>query len=252
VKLAGDPQVRAPFVALLHEFGPKAWPVVRAALEKILASDQNPRALELAEDLLLCAASAAAADEAGGHLVVKYLRVNVSGVCRAATASIVALWKDRAKPLLVGMVQSKDDVVRIAAIAGLKQLGAIDEHLIPRLHFILAKRIPAGDELRAAAAIALGHATQGAKPPALSLLQQIVTGQGSGAPPPRLPTQPGFQAPSPASLQGTSALSREDAVVAAAARSLLQLGGASYRPLVAARAERGPEALKAQLKRLLG
>ncbi len=234
VKLAAEPQIRAPFVQTTKDFGPKAWPVVRAALEKILTSDQNGRALELAEDLLLCVPSVG--DEAAGHLVVKYLRVNVAGVCRAATASIVKLWGDRAKPLLVGMVQSKDDVVRIAAIAGLKQLHCIDEHLVPRLHAILAKRIPAGEELRAAAAVALAHVTPSAKQPAISLLTQVV------AAPPLFKAQPGVVG---------GALPREDAVVLAAARSLLSLGGITQRSLVLERAEKSQEPLKAQLRRLL-
>ncbi len=233
VKLAADPQIRAPFVATTKDFGPKAWPVVRAALEKILTSDQNARALELAEDLLLCVP--VVGDESAGHVVVKYLRVNVAGVCRAATASIVKLWGERAKPLLVGMVQSKDDVVRIAAIAGLKQLDCIDEHLVPRLHAILAKRIPASDELRAAAAVALGHVTASARQPALSVLSQLVSASAA---------KPGAPAP-------VASPPREDAVLLAAARSLLSLGGVTHRSVVAERAERSAEPLKGQLRRLL-
>ena len=238
VKLASEQTIRGPFTTVLKDFGPKAWPVVRAALEKIIASDQsqNPRTMELAEDLLLSVPLVG--DEQAGHLVVKYLRVNVSGVCRAATASIVKMWADRAKPLLVGMLQSKDDVVRIAGIAGLRQLEGIDEHVIPRLQAILLRRLPAGEELRAAAAVALSHTVPSARPLAVSLLAQLMT-------PPRDAVDPRISTP-----QGT-ALSREDAVVIAIARSLLAVGGKVYRGLVAERAERSPEALRAQLKKLL-
>jgi serine/threonine protein kinase len=238
VKLASEQTIRGPFTTVLKDFGPKAWPVVRAALEKIIASDQsqNPRTMELAEDLLLSVPLVG--DEQAGHLVVKYLRVNVSGVCRAATASIVKMWADRAKPLLVGMLQSKDDVVRIAGIAGLRQLEGIDEHVIPRLQAILLRRLPAGEELRAAAAVALSHTVPNARQLAVSLLAQLIT-------PPRDAVDPRISTPQ------ASALSREDAVVIAIARSLLTVGGKNYRGLVAERAERSPEALRAQLKKLL-
>jgi len=49
----------------------------------------------------------------------------------------------------------------------------------------------------------------------------------------------------------TNVLSREDAVVIAIGRSLLTIGGKSYRGLVAERAERSPEPLRTQLKKLL-
>jgi serine/threonine-protein kinase len=239
VKLASDPSIRGPFTTVLKDFGPKAWPVVRAALEKILATGigENPRTSELAEDLLLSVPLVG--DESAGHLLVKYLRLNHSGVCRAATASIVTMWGERAKPLLVGMLQSNADAVRIAGIAGLRQLNAIDEHVIPRLQAILLRRLPAGEELRAAAAVALAHTVPSAQPPAISLLVQLMT------PPRDTPMDPR------AAGQPSNTLSWEDAVVLAIARSLLTIGGKNYRGLVSERAERSPEALRAQLKKLL-
>src|SRR5690606_32757800 len=110
----------------------------------------NSGTLELAEDLLLCVP--VVGDESAGHVVLKFLRWPHSNVCRAAAASIIKLWGDRAKPVFVAMVQSKEDVVRVAGIAGLRQLGAIDEHLVPRLQAILTRRVPASEEVRAAAA----------------------------------------------------------------------------------------------------
>lgn len=236
VKLAGDAAARGRFGAAIGEFGPKAWPVVKAALEKILTSEPNVATMDLAEDLLLSVPLVG--DEQAGHVVVKYLRVNVSGVCRAATAAIVKLWGERAKPLLVGMVQSRDDVVRIAGIAGLRQIDAIDEHVVPRLSSILTRRLPAGEELRAAAAVALGHTTASARPAAVSILTQLVT--------------PSRDAPHERQAQPSGGvLSREDAVVIALGRSLLAIGGVNYRGLVAERAERSPEPLRGHLRRLL-
>ena len=233
VKLAAKPQVRGPFVTSLAEFGAKAWPVVRAALEKIVASEPNAATMALAEDLLLCVPQVG--DEQAGHVVVKYLRVNVSPVCRAATAAIVKLWGERAKPLLIGMLQSKDDVVRIAGIAGLRQLAAIDEHVVPRLSGILTRRIEASEEVRAAAALALGHANAGGRAPAISLLTQLLA-----------------PAPAPgASAAGGGGGPGEDGVVLALARSLMSLGGPRSREVVSARAERASDPLRLQLRRLL-
>ena len=237
VKLARTPAVRGQFVTVLKDFGPRAWPVVRAALEKIAATEApNAATFDLAEDLLLCVPLVG--EEQAGHVVMKFLRWSHSSICRAATAAIVKLWGDRAKPLLVAMVQSKDDIVRIAGIAGLKQLNAVDEHLVPRLHALLTRRVPAGEEVRAAAAVALANVAPSARQPAVTLLAQMLTPQRDAAlPDPR--------------TQTAGALSKQDAVVIAMARSLLTIGGKTYRGLVAERAERSAEPLRGQLRGLL-
>jgi serine/threonine-protein kinase len=235
VKLAKNEAIRPQFVTVLKDFGPKAWPVVRAALEKIARlPEPNSGTLALAEDLLLCVPLIG--DESAGHVALKFVRWNRSNVCRAATAAIVKLWGERSKPVLVGMVQSKEDIVRIAGIAGLRQLGAIDEHLVPRLHAILTRRVPAGEEVRAAAALALAHVSETAKQPAVSLLAQLVTPPREAAP----------SEPRPGGV-----LTKQDAVVLAMARSLLAIGGPPYRRVVAERAERSAEPLRAQLRGLL-
>ena len=227
VKHASNAAIRQPFVTLLKDFGPKAWPVVRASLEKIAVTpDPNPMTFDLAEDLLLCVPLVG--DENAGHTVLKFLRWTQSNVCRAATAAIVKLWSDRAKPVLVAMVQSKDDVIRIAGIAGLRQLGAIDEHLIPRLQAILTRRVPAGDEVRGAAAVALSHASAAARGPAVEILSTLL--------------QNNDEAPQS---------SKNDAVVVAMARSLLKIGGASYHRVIEQRAASAQDPLRAQLRGLL-
>jgi serine/threonine-protein kinase len=227
VKHAQNASIRQPFVTLLKDFGPKAWPVVRASLEKIAATpDPNPATYDLAEDLLLCVPLVG--DENAGHTVLKFLRWTQSNVCRAATAAIVKLWNERAKPVLVAMITSKDDIIRIAGIAGLRQLGAIDEHVVPRLQAILMGRVPASDEVRGAAAVALAHATASARDPAISILTQIL-GQDAGGP----------------------SSSTQDAIVVAVARSLLKLGGKQFNGLVSERAGTAAEPLRGQLRQLL-
>jgi eukaryotic-like serine/threonine-protein kinase len=233
VKAAGKPAARAPFVAVLKDFGIKAWPVIRAALEKISANLSDPRAHELAEDLLLCAP--AAGDESAGHVIVRFLRVDVSAVNKAATAAIVKLWGDRARPLLLGLLQSREDSVRLAALAGLRQLRAVDEHVVPRIHAMLTRRVPAGVDLRVGAAMALAHVTEMARQPALSLLAEILRAKSP------------LRAPHPAS----TVMPREDAVVLAAAQSFVHLRGPSPRALIAERAARSNEPLRTQLRQLL-
>lgn len=235
VKLARAPDVRPQFIAVTKDFGPRAWPVVRASLEKIAATPEpNAATLELAEDLLLCVPFVG--DESAGHLVMKFCRSRHSPVCRAAAAALIKLWGVRAKPVFVAMVQSNEDVVRVAGIAGLRQLKAIDEHLVPRLGGILTGAVPASDEVRAAAAVALGHASDTAKPPAISLLAQGLSRANSGPP----------------GSRAHAAAPKHDAVILAIARSLIAIGGAASRPLVEGRAEQSLEPLRSQLRALLG
>src|SRR5262249_35997442 len=81
VKLARVSAIRSPFVTVLKDFGPKAWPVVRASLEKIAATTQpNSGTIDLAEDLLH--AVAFVGDESAGHVVLKFLRWSHLSVCR--------------------------------------------------------------------------------------------------------------------------------------------------------------------------
>jgi hypothetical protein len=175
--------------------------------------------------LLLCVPLVG--DESAGHTVLKFLRWTQSNVCRAATAAIVKLWNERAKPVLVAMVASKDDIIRVAGIAGLRQLGAIDEHVVPRLQAILTRRVPASDEVRGAAAVALAHATSTARDPAISILTQLLS-QDAGPP-----------------------SSKQDAIIVAVARSLLKLGGKQFNGLVSERAGTSAEPLRSQLRQLL-
>jgi serine/threonine-protein kinase len=139
VKLATEHSVRAPFVDTMKALGESSWPVVRAALERIPAAaltGGHPVAAVLAEDLLLCVPTLR--DEAAGHLVAKYVHTSDPALCRAATLALGRLWAERAAPLLLALLDVADDGVRSAAIAGLRQIGALDEHVVRRLAPILS------------------------------------------------------------------------------------------------------------------
>ena len=223
VKLAADPAVREPFVATMRALGESSWPVVRAALERIPATaltGEHPRAAELAEDLLWSVP--ALRDDAAGALVARYVRTTQASLCRAATQALGALWAERAAPLLLALLDVPDDGVRIAAIAGLRQIGAVDENVVPHLVPILTRKVHAGDELRLAAVTALEFVTPDARPVAVPILVKLVR-------------DPGW----------------DDATIFAASRALLSVMGNEARAVIIDRSDTVPEPLKSHLLVLL-
>ncbi len=223
VKLAAEPAVREPFVATMRALGESSWPVVRAALERIPATaltGEHPRAAELAEDLLWSVP--VLRDDAAGALVAKYVRTTQASLCRAATQALGRLWAERAAPLLLALLGVPDDGVRSAAIAGLRQIGAVDEHVVQHLVPILTRKVQAGDELRLAAVTALEFVTLDARPVAVPILVKLVR-------------DPGW----------------EDATILAASRALLSVMGNEARAVIIDRSDTVPEPLKSHLLVLL-
>jgi serine/threonine-protein kinase len=145
-------------------------------------------------------------------------------LCRAATGALVRVWVDRARPVLLGLLDDKDDGVRIAAIAGMRELGAIDEHVVRKLAPLVRRGAAVGHELRLAAVAAFEVATLDARPIAAQLLMTLVQD-----------------------------VAPDDATVLAAAKALVAIvPGAEARAVIAARAERSSEALRAHLVALAG
>ncbi|MDB4934097.1 MAG: serine/threonine protein kinase [Labilithrix sp.] len=223
VKLAADQSSREPFIATMRALGEAAWPVVRAALERIPAAaltGGHPLGAELAEDLLLCVPTLR--DEAAGHLVAKYVRTTEAALCRAATQALGRLWAERAAPLLLALLDVTDDGVRAAAIAGLREIGAVDEHVVRRLVPILARKVAAGHAVLLAAVAALEFVTPDARPVAVPLLVQLVRDPAS-----------------------------DGASILAASRALLSVMGNEARAVVIDRSDRATEPLKSHLLVLL-
>ncbi|MEA2746788.1 MAG: eukaryotic-like serine/threonine-protein kinase [Myxococcales bacterium] len=223
VKLATQAAVRAPFVSTMRALGESAWPVVRAALERIPAAaltGGHPVAAVLAEDLLLCVP--ALRDEAAGHLVAKYVHTTDAALCRAATLALGRLWAERAAPLLLALLDVADDGVRSAAIAGLRGIGAVDEHVVRRLLPILARKVEVGHELRVAAVTALEFVTHDARPVAVPVLVQLVRDKA-----------------------------QDDQTALAAARALLSVMGNEARAVIIDRSDFAAEPLKSHLLVLL-
>jgi serine/threonine-protein kinase len=223
VKVVASQAARALFVETMRGIGEAAWPVVRAALERIPASaltGAHPVGADLAEDLLLCVPMLR--DEAAGHLVAKYARATEPALCWAATQALGRLWAERAVPLLLGLLDVNDDGVRAAAIAGLRELGAVDEHVARRLVPILTCQVQVGHALRIAAIRSLEFVTLSARPVAVPLLVQLVRDIGL-----------------------------DDATVLAASRALLRVMGNEARAVVIGRLDVASEPLKSHLLVLL-
>jgi HEAT repeat protein len=223
VKAAAEPAVREPFITTMRALGEAAWPVVRAALERIpqaALTGEHPAAAALAEDLLLCVP--ALRDEAAGHLVAKYLRATEPALCRAATQALGRLWAERAAPLLLALLEADDDGVRAAAIAGLREIGAVDAHVVRKLIPILGRQVATSQKLYLTAVAALQFVTADARPLAVPILVQLVRNDAS-----------------------------EPLTVYAASRALLSVMGNEARAVVIDRSDRAAEPLKSHLLVLL-
>src|SRR5690606_31373229 len=113
-------------------------------------------------------------DEGAGHLVSTYVRATVPSLCSAATRALARLWAERARPLLLGLLGNADEAVRLAAVVGLREMGAVDEHVARRLAPFVVPGAPISHELRTNALAALAAMTDDAKPVAIPILVRVV------------------------------------------------------------------------------
>ncbi len=223
VKAAASPSARAPFVATMRGIGEAAWPVVRAALERIPAAaltGEHPIGADLAEDLLACVPNVR--DEEAGHLIAKYARATDPALSCAATRALARLWAERAVPLFLALLDVENDAVCGAAIAGLREVGAVDVHVVRRLLPLLTEDAVGSAELRLAALRALEFVTPDARPLAVRILVQLVRDR-----------------------------KLDDGVVLGASRALFSVMGNEARAVVIARSDVSVEPLKSHLLVLL-
>ena len=157
------------FVTMIRALGPAALPGLAAALRECLA--QGERAGDVIEDLL--AAMPPVADENAGTAVAELLRGGPGPMTTGAALSALAtLWGERARPLLRGALGHPHPRVAIASIGGLRLLRAIDERVVRRLEAVVTGIVPAIEELRIAATMALGEASPEARAEAAMLVSR--------------------------------------------------------------------------------
>jgi serine/threonine-protein kinase len=161
--------IRPRFVATLREFGMNALPMIRAGLTKLEPRRDHLVAAELAIDLF--EACPRVLDEEAGELAALYIPNSPPVLTRVAAEALVWLWGARATPLLLGLLGSEDDSLCLSAIAGMRELGAIDEYAVTRLAH--AVRSTTSPEVGAAARAALSEATGNARVVALRALAQL-------------------------------------------------------------------------------
>ena len=148
-------EMRARFVTFLRATGPAALPVILGGLEPLtgLASRTDEA---LADDLLRAAPDVRS--DLGGELAVRFVRPDRPVLAVIALNATVAFWGPRAHALILGVLDSTIDPVRIAAVEALQRLRTLDDWAIERLGRILLGNSPASLELRTAAAVTLGLA----------------------------------------------------------------------------------------------
>ena len=148
-------ELRARFVAFMRATGAASLPVLLAGLEPL--TTLRSRADEALADDLLRAIPDVRSDP-GGELTVRFVRADKPALAVVALDATVRLWGPRAHALILGVLDSTIDSVRLAAVEGLQRLRTLDDWAIERLGRILIGTSPASSDLRVAAATTLALA----------------------------------------------------------------------------------------------
>jgi serine/threonine-protein kinase len=217
-------ELRARFVAAMRAIGPGALPVLVAALESVALLANRADEL-IAEDLLRSIPDVQS--DAAGEVAFRFVRLDKPALGAVAITATTALWGRRAQPLLLGVIDSPVDSMRLVAIEALKKLGAIDDWALERFARILLGQVQAGEEVRLAAANAFGLAAAESRARASAFLHQRLAVASTGG--------------LVGSMRQVFGAREDPNVLLALARSLVAVDPATARPalerLAAARAE---------------
>jgi hypothetical protein len=227
------PSARARFIDALHAIGKHAHPAVTAVLASIQPDVNRLLDADLAVDMLRALPDEH--DDEAGTLVSKFLRPNLPAiVCAAAVHAIAIAWGARARPLVTGMLDSSDDGIRLAALESLARIDGLDDGALGRIEKILNAEAPASDEVRVAAAEALGRATPARAAGAAAVLHRTLA-----------------RKPKLMSFLRSNRDAEAPNVLLACARALVTIDRAGCRASIVARAERTEDLrLRAQLMAL--
>ena len=219
------PADRARFVEAMRAMGTSAMAALGATLADLdpARADREP---QLAEDLLR--AVPPDSSEVVAQLVIRHVRSRAPGVRRAAVEALGLVLGPHAREALWSLVQDPDVAIRIAAFAGLRRIGGVDEAVVDQVDRILTHE--PDEALASTAAAALGAVTDVARPAAIAVLTRALE------PTSRM-----------ARLVGTAGPRLPDLVVETVARTLITLGGAQGRDVVTRRAARERDPLRTRL-----
>lgn len=232
----GDEQsARGRFIAALRAIGDTGVAVVAEQLAQLAA--QGPRCSPHDAEDLLRALPEQPSDKLG-PIIGEFVRHEAPAVRRAATALLAAALGPRARDALVSALNDTDDGVRIAALAGLRQAGLIDQLAVSRIDRILNATMGASEELRAAAAGALSAVSVDARVAAVDVLRRALR-----------PVRMSFMA---MIKDATGSPSESVLVLTTIARVLITLAGPLGRSDVEARARASRGEVKKALLALLG
>ena len=170
-------ETRARFVAFMRATGPGALPVILGGLEPLVGlTSRSDEAL--ADDLLRAAPDVRS--DLGGELAVRFVRPDKPTLAVIALKATVAFWGPRAHALLLGVLDSTIDPVRLAAVEALQRLRTIDDWAIERLGRILVLNGPASPELRVAAASTLALAPFESRTRVIAFIHERLLPSGQG------------------------------------------------------------------------
>ncbi|HEY8075890.1 MAG TPA: hypothetical protein VIF62_17305, partial [Labilithrix sp.] len=166
-----DPNGRPVFVKVFKDTGPAGWAILSNVLPRIEVT--NEADIAFVEDLLR--AMPERQDAVLGDAVSKFLahpRLRTT-----ALLAIVPLWGERARKPLLDALEFAEEPARIVAVTELRRMRGIDDHVVSVIERLLTMRGSASDELRAAAAAALGDVAAPSRARVLALLTKGVEGK---------------------------------------------------------------------------
>jgi serine/threonine-protein kinase len=163
-------EVRERFINALREIGAGAVPTIRDALERLESRLGVPGAVAIAEDLLKAVPEVE--DEALSAILVRYARTPLKVLALTATNVLPRVRGERARPVLIALIQHPEDAVSRAALKNLCKVGGVDEPLVAMLAPIALGTTPVRAPVRLAVIEALAVATLDARPSAAAILEQ--------------------------------------------------------------------------------
>ena len=164
----GDAEARARFTRALRGVGPSGLPILRGGRERLADRLGTPGAIDIAEDLLV--SLPASADESLGALVASYALSSHPTLARVAVAALPALWQERSRAIILGLLEHPVEDVAVAALGALAELGITDEHT-PRLIATILDRARQRN-MRLGAVRAMMQARGDARPVSAGLLAE--------------------------------------------------------------------------------